>query len=123
MFDDNNDDDDDAQSWLNGNRQLLVLFLVRTRSSWLHHAIWKIYPALREGDAVERETTSDRRRIEGPYRDEPTLENDVNEEHASETETITHLNHSTNNRHESQGPMMQPSRLIEGDNAWRDEAH
>lgn len=61
----------------------------------------------------------DRRRIEGAYRDDTTIENNIDAEPASETERITNRNPSTNERQINQGPAMQPSGPNNEDNAWR----
>lgn len=118
-----------AQRWLNSYLQLIILFLVRTRSSWLHRSIWGNYSALPGGDPGHREIEPnseypghDHRRIEGPYRDNPILES-VDEEPGSERETVNNAYHNAENRQINQGPVLQPSRLIETDDAWREDGH
>jgi hypothetical protein len=104
---------------------MLILLLVRTRKSWMTQAIRDKYPALLGGDAGPREVGSNgeypnrnRRRIEGLYHDDPTLENNPAEEPAADSEPITDLNHNGNPGQANQGPIMQPSRVMEGNNAW-----
>lgn len=84
------------------------------------------FPAATTGTSDESGTGNEDgngipRRIEPAYRDNPVVETDEEDPASRSLEALANRNRITQSRSGNDGPVMQPSRLHEGNNEWAHE--